>query len=268
MLALHQRHRIGEPGELGLGQEALFLVELEQFDALRRVFRDQFPVDGKLQHRREHRERARRRAAPAADDCAAALGRLDIGPAFAIGDIGLETRDIGLREPAQRFAAEQWLDMALDIGRVDVPAGGLLVRLSGGPFGEVEGREIGDGQRVMTRSVPVRRGIAALRHLAQFVGGEPARLVRRQDAHPAEHQAPRAPFLGPVLHQIASDAARHHPHPEALQGAVADLPHEYLAPVRVGPDRIDDALAQFRHLAVPAEARRKHGGSRSARIVA
>src|SRR5262249_5524997 len=97
------------------------------------------------------------------------------------------------------------------------------------------------------RSMTVGGRVGALSYLFEPVGGQLARLVRRQFSDAAERKPARPAFLIPVLHDKRRNAARLHSHAETLQRAIARVPFEHVAARAIGTQSIDKAFGELGH---------------------
>src|ERR1700693_3844498 len=85
------------------------------------------------------------------------------------------------------------------------------------------------------------------RDIIELVASGRSRLIRGEDADPAEYQPTSAAFACAVLYEIAGCAARLHANTKALDRSVASVPHEGVSAGGIGADGIDDALGQLGH---------------------
>src|SRR5262249_22098471 len=131
---------------------------------------------------------------------------------LARGHVRLKTLDIAPGKGIDRAPAEQGLDVALNAAAVQRQRGRLDPSLR---VGEVKVAQFGHRDR-LARSMTVGGRVGALSYLFEPVGGQLARLVRRQFSDAAERKPARPAFLIPVLHDKRRNAARLHSHAETL----------------------------------------------------
>src|SRR5947207_12644329 len=131
--------------------------------------------------------------------------------------------------------------MSLDPASIHGQGGGFDARSR---FREIKIAEFGDRDRRLGRMALSRR-ISALDRRDELVARDIPRLLRRQSADFPDAQPPGSPLRGAVLYEKGCGAARHHPQPKAPERVV---PYEDLAAGGIGPDRIDGALGQLRHI--------------------
>ena len=130
--------------DLALGKEALLLSTPERLDAFGRITGDKSATLAERHHGRKHRQCARRDALPTPDDGAPAWSGLLVLCRLAGGNIGLEPRNVGLRQAAGEAGAQQRSYVPLDDGAIGFPTRQFLVRLLDRSFAKVEIGEFSD----------------------------------------------------------------------------------------------------------------------------
>src|SRR5262249_47432265 len=142
------------------------------------------------------------------------------------------------------MAAEQRLYVPIDPAAVHYKGRCLHPALG---FRKVEIAEFGDRHR-RPRGMALGRWIGASGGSCQLLASFDPRLIGSQCADFTDRQPPRAALGGAVLDDVGRGPARLHPHPKALERAVAGIPHKHIAAAStIGPDRIDGTLAELRH---------------------